>query len=59
MQEYGTSVVQELYEDCRRIDLVTSAMELLRKGYPLDDNIKKELTHIGVDYVEFTRKFEI
>lgn len=56
---YGKSVVQELYEDCITVQVVTDAMELLEDGFPLDDNTKKALGSIGVDYNEFIRRFEI
>ncbi len=54
-----TSVVVDMVNDYRKVQIVTDAMELLGDGYPLDEGTIKALGSIGVDYVEFTRRFEI
>ncbi len=54
-----TSAVADTLKDYRKVQIVTDAMELLGDGYPLDEGTIKALGSIGVDYVEFTRRFEI
>ncbi len=46
-------------QDCIKTQIVTDAIELLADGYPLDDRTRRALGEIGIDYVEFTKRFEI
>jgi len=46
-------------QDCIKIQVVTDAMELLQDGFPLDVKTKQALGKIGINYVEFIRRFEI
>jgi len=45
--------------ECIRTQIVTDAMELLSEGFPLDNRTMKDLESVGIDYVEFTKRFEI
>ncbi len=56
---YGRSAVAEMHEDLKKVQIVTDAIELLEDGYPLDSETKKQLGEVGINYVEFTRRFQI
>ena len=57
--ENGKSAVADMINNCNKIQIITDAVELLDNGFPLDDETKTALGTIGVDYVEFIRRFEI
>lgn len=56
---YGKSVVADMIDDCNRVQIVIDAIDLLEDGFPLDEETIIALGTIGVDYVEFTKRFEI
>ena len=53
------SAVADMIIDCKRVQIVTDAVELLADGFPLDGETKQALGSIGVNYEEFIRRFEI
>lgn len=54
-----SSAVADMINDCHRVQIVTDAAALLQDGFPLDTETKVALTSIGVNYIEFTKRFEI
>ena len=46
-------------EDHVRDQIVLDAIELLRDGYPIDDETKQNLERVGIKYADFIREFEI
>ena len=54
-----TNIVAEMVYDCYKCQTITDAIELLEDGFPLDDITIKALGEIGIDYAQFTTRFEI
>lgn len=55
----GISVPAEIAQLCNKVQIILDAIELLQDGFPLDEDTITALGSIGVDYIEFTKRFEI
>lgn len=51
-------IVDETLDAEKQLIIVEDALELLRQGYPLDEETELALESIGVDPDDFTRRFE-
>lgn len=51
--------ISDLILNCNRVQIIVDAIELLQDGYPLDSRTITKLGSIGVNYIEFTKRFEI